>query len=103
MTWSEQASRGTVPRTVTQLPSSNPWAPAAQNICALAAIVSLALADKINGEVASGMILAVTGVIALPALRKGGAGHHAGTLGCLTFAAPAWRAVTLLLGAKYGG
>ena len=74
--------------------TATPWA-ALQNISALAATVALALSDKITGEAALVAVLAVTGVIALPALRKGGG--TTGTLGVFALAAPAWRLAVILL------
>ena len=79
---------------------THPWAAAVQNLAALAAIVALSLTDKISGEVASGMILAVTGVIALPALRKNGG--DIGTVGVLALASPLGRALAAVFGARFG-
>lgn len=46
------------------------WSAALQNLGALTAVTWLTLADKLSGDVAAGMILAVVGVITLPALRR---------------------------------
>ena len=46
------------------------------------------------------MILAVTGVIALPALRKNGG--DIGTVGVLALASPLGRALAAVFGARFG-
>lgn len=82
------------------------WSAAIQNLGALAAIVILAMADKISGEWAAGMILSVTGVIALPAVLKGGKsgpasdgpqGGNIGTIGIIALAGPGLRIVLTAL------
>lgn len=83
------------------------WSAAIQNLGALAAIVILAMSDKISGEWAAGMILSVTGVIALPAVLKGGKstgstsdgpqGGNIGSLGIIALAGPSIRIVLAAL------
>lgn len=80
---------------VVEAKKTESWSAAIQNLGALAAVVSLTLADKISGEVASGMILAITGVIALPALRRSGSAG-AGAIGTIGVVALCWPAIKFL-------
>lgn len=87
-------SRTLSPQTVIAAVPRNPWPAAIQNILALAAVVTLTLSDKINGNTASVMILAIIGVIALPAvMTKGKTGL--GSVGI--FALVAKPAITLAI------